>query len=191
MAAPCCPVRRFCLVALGWVRSTCWLGGASIQQAASVLVAPIYTGAPLGHAGGRPRRARMAGDADADRHRHRQRLEPVLYRPHVRTTSAGAGDQPEEDDRGRVGGLVFGTLFAVLAGRRLFPAATVAGLVLLGVGIVVLGICGDLFESRLKRAAGMKDSSALIPGHGGILDRIDALLFAAPAFYVYIRGFAP
>jgi phosphatidate cytidylyltransferase len=88
---------------------------------------------------------------------------------------------------GAVGGMVFGTVFAVLAGHRLFPSATVGRLVLLGVSIVILGICGDLFESRLKRAAGMKDSSALIPGHGGILDRIDALLFAAPAFYVFVE----
>ena len=57
----------------------------------------------------------------------------------------------------------------------------------IGVAIVTLGICGDLFESLLKRAAGVKDSSALIPGHGGVLDRIDALLFVSPFYYVVLR----
>ena len=58
---------------------------------------------------------------------------------------------------------------------------------LLGAVVVALGIAGDLFESMLKRSAGVKDSSALIPGHGGVLDRIDALLFAAPIYYVVLK----
>jgi hypothetical protein len=60
-------------------------------------------------------------------------------------------------------------------------------MVLLGVLLAIIGIMGDLFESLLKRASGIKDSSSLIPGHGGILDRIDALLFVFPAYAIFLR----
>ena len=94
---------------------------------------------------------------------------------------------PKKTIEGAAGGLVLGTIFMVLTGRRVLPFSGYLPLVALGLAVVALGICGDLFESRLKRTAGVKDSSDLIPGHGGVLDRIDALLFAIPAYYTYLR----
>jgi phosphatidate cytidylyltransferase len=79
-------------------------------------------------------------------------------------------------------------LFLYFAGPYLVPVGTPPMLALLGLPMAVAGIAGDLFESMIKRSAGMKDSSALIPGHGGILDRIDAMLFATPVFYMYLRA---
>jgi phosphatidate cytidylyltransferase len=94
---------------------------------------------------------------------------------------------PKKTIEGALGGLVFGTVATVAGGAWIFPAAPPLLLGVLGATIVALGIAGDLFESLLKRSAGVKDSSALIPGHGGVLDRIDSWLFAAPVYYVFVR----
>jgi phosphatidate cytidylyltransferase len=94
---------------------------------------------------------------------------------------------PKKTIAGAVGGFVFGAVLLVVAGRWWLPEAPAALRAGLGVAVVALGIVGDLFESMLKRSAGVKDSSALIPGHGGVLDRIDALLFAAPVYYTVLK----
>jgi phosphatidate cytidylyltransferase len=94
---------------------------------------------------------------------------------------------PKKTIEGAVGGFVFGTALFVAAGAWWVPGMPMALRAGLGLAIVALGIGGDLFESMLKRSAGVKDSSALIPGHGGVLDRIDALLFAAPIYYIFLK----
>ena len=89
-----------------------------------------------------------------------------------------------------VEGAVCGVLAATAAfagvGAFWLPAMELPVRVVLGMTLAVAGMAGDLFESHLKRASGVKDSSGLIPGHGGVLDRIDALLFAAPVYYTVV-----
>jgi phosphatidate cytidylyltransferase len=94
---------------------------------------------------------------------------------------------PKKTVEGAIGGFVFGALLLAVAGAWWLPGFPIGFRALLGAAIVALGIAGDLFESMLKRSAGVKDSSALIPGHGGVLDRIDALLFAAPVYYIVLK----
>ena len=94
---------------------------------------------------------------------------------------------PKKTVEGAYGGFVFGAIVLAVVGQWWLPTVPVVLRLLLGATIVALGIAGDLFESMLKRSAGVKDSSSLIPGHGGVLDRIDALLFAAPVFYVVLK----
>lgn len=92
---------------------------------------------------------------------------------------------PSKTVAGAVGGLVATILVAWLAVRLLLrPVAQLAfsplGTIVFGAIISVAAQVGDLFESLLKREAGVKDSSSLIPGHGGVLDRFDSLFFALP-----------
>ena len=94
---------------------------------------------------------------------------------------------PKKTLEGAIGGLLFGTVVMSFGGRYVFPDANLVILVLVSASIAALGIVGDLFESLLKRSAGVKDSSRIIPGHGGVLDRIDSWLFAAPLYYAFVR----
>ena len=94
---------------------------------------------------------------------------------------------PKKTIEGALGGFIAAPVFLSVMGPEWIPLATAPTIAPLGLALVAAGIAGDLFESMLKRAAAMKDSSTLIPGHGGVLDRIDALLFATPIFYLYLR----
>jgi phosphatidate cytidylyltransferase len=94
---------------------------------------------------------------------------------------------PKKTIAGACGGFAAGIVLLAVVGAMWLPAVPLWQRIALGAAVVAFGIAGDLFESMLKRSAGLKDSSGIIPGHGGVLDRIDALLFAAPVFYIVLR----
>jgi phosphatidate cytidylyltransferase len=89
-----------------------------------------------------------------------------------------------------VEGAIAGLVGAALAGFILGPPLGVSPLLMAGYGFVigVATIVGDLIESLLKRQTGVKDSGVLIPGHGGLLDRMDSLLLCAPVAVLYLRA---
>ena len=159
---------------------------AMITAAAVTVMAPLYVGLPMGALvwidvvfGPRPVIFLIATIAISDSTQYftgrafgRRKLAPAI--------------SPAKTIEGAVGGLVAaaitGALLGPVWGQVVSPLEGIA----LGLMLCVIGITGDLFESLLKRSAGVKDSSALIPGHGGVLDRIDAYLFAVPAYLLFL-----
>jgi phosphatidate cytidylyltransferase len=164
-------------------------GPNALADAAATMFAPVYIGLPLGALvairadwSGGSREALLlllavivvsdSAQYYTGRTFGRRPLSPTI--------------SPKKTVEGAIGGMVFGTLAMAIGGRYVF-ASPIWILALLGAAISLLGIVGDLFESLLKRSAGVKDSSNLIPGHGGVLDRIDSWLFAAPVYYMFVR----
>jgi phosphatidate cytidylyltransferase len=94
---------------------------------------------------------------------------------------------PKKTIEGAIGGFVGAALSLAVIGHWWLPQMGLPARIALGLAVAAVGIVGDLFESLLKRSVDMKDASTIIPGHGGVLDRIDALLFAAPVYYVFVR----
>ena len=94
---------------------------------------------------------------------------------------------PKKSIEGSLGGLVGSCLGVWLAAALFLPSFGAEHVILVGLLLGVVGQIGDLFESLLKRACGVKDSGGIFPGHGGILDRLDSLLFAFPLAYYLAR----
>ena len=97
---------------------------------------------------------------------------------------------PNKTLAGSLGAVVLTTLLVVALGRIAFRGEVIAQghhLFTLGLMIAVLGQCGDLLLSSVKRDLGVKDLGAIFPGHGGLLDRFDSMLLAAPAVFHYVR----
>jgi phosphatidate cytidylyltransferase len=94
---------------------------------------------------------------------------------------------PGKTIEGAVGGFVMAVVTGFLCKLIFFPEIPLAHALVLGAAIGAIGQIGDLAESMLKRGAGVKDSGNLLPGHGGMLDRIDSILFCAPILYYYSR----
>lgn len=97
---------------------------------------------------------------------------------------------PKKSWEGAIFGFISAVLAMLLAKYLVLDFLSLKDSIALGVILGVFGQVGDLIESLLKRDAAVKDSSNLIPGHGGIFDRFDSLLFTAPIIYMYLRYFA-
>jgi phosphatidate cytidylyltransferase len=92
---------------------------------------------------------------------------------------------PKKTVEGLIGGFAGATVGVAVVKLTLLPELTVVDVIFYGVVACALGVMGDLCESMLKRAFHVKDSGWIMPGHGGILDRIDSMLFVAPTVYAY------
>ena len=92
---------------------------------------------------------------------------------------------PGKTVEGAVGGYVGSVAGSIIFQQLFFPMLTVLHAVILGIAGSTLGQLGDLCESAVKRTAGAKDSGAILPGHGGLMDRIDCLVFIIPFVYFY------
>ena len=93
---------------------------------------------------------------------------------------------PKKTVEGLAGGLAGAMIVACAARWSFLPEFSLFDTLALAVLLTLAGLWGDLVESAIKRGVGVKDSGGLLPGHGGMLDRLDSLLFTAPAFYYYV-----
>lgn len=161
-----------------------------IGRVATMVMAPLYVGLPLGtiawvlcYHGPAATTWLLVMIAVSDSGQYycgrtfgRRKLAPAV--------------SPAKTVEGAVGGVTIAAIVGAVTGPLVMPDVSMLAAGGLTLALALAGIVGDLFESLIKRSAGVKDSSQLIPGHGGILDRIDSHLFAAPIFYFFLRYLA-
>lgn len=94
---------------------------------------------------------------------------------------------PGKTVEGLVGGVFSSLILCFLFAQFFFNNADVATIVAAGLIASLIGPFGDISESMMKRFFGVKDSGTILPGHGGLLDRMDALMFSLPVFYVFLE----
>ena len=96
---------------------------------------------------------------------------------------------PNKTYEGTIANLAGNFLFALIAKHTVITEFTYPDIIFLSLVFGILGFYGDLVESAWKRGSGIKDSGSLLPGHGGVLDRLDSIFLTAPLFYVYVVRF--
>jgi phosphatidate cytidylyltransferase len=175
------------LVVAGVLSVPVWAGDAdAVEPVAAAMLAIVYVGWLLGHAisfetlpGGASLLLFLVGTTWAGESAAygigsllgRHQLAPAI--------------SPRKTMEGAVGQLVVSTAAAVGLGAWLVPHWSVSTAILAGAMLGIVGQIGDLVESVIKRSLGAKDTGAMIPGHGGVLDRLDGLMFNAPALFYY------
>ena len=163
----------------------------SVTAAAATLLGAVY----LGALGGTIAALRLVAPADEGAWRVVLLLGILVFSDSVAFFVGHAigrrrlapGVSPGKSVEGALGGLVGGVLGALAVRALGLPQVPVPHAVGLGLAVAAMGIVGDLDESLIKRWAGVKDSGTLFPGHGGMLDRLDSLLFGAPVLYYYFQ----
>ena len=168
--------------------------GGALDRVVGTLLPVLYLGLTLGHVGGL-----ITEGLPEARETGEDLLVLALAAVYVGDTFAyyggrllgrhplAPGISPAKTWEGAVLGVVGAVIGALAAPLWFWQRLPFAHAVILGLVLGVTGILGDLVESLFKRAATVKDSGGLLPGHGGVLDRIDSLLLAAPVLYWYHR----
>jgi phosphatidate cytidylyltransferase len=163
---------------------------ATFAGAAVMLMGPIYVGLPLGAVAWMHMRfgpgaltwfLAVIAVSDSAQYYVGRAFGRRLLAPLV---------SPKKTVEGAVGGLVGAVVAGAVLQRWWLPEVALGMAIGVAFFLAAAGMVGDLFESLLKRSVGVKDAGALIPGHGGALDRVDSYLFAAPLFYLFLRYLA-